>query len=445
MQLCLLAFSVLSADALRRLAPSELISKDSFDGRVSKQGFDGKNKNDFDKNTNQFDKEAAAENWNNAWSAEAVFARKATGVVPELVPSDFKDRFIYKEWKSMATKGLYFVGVGIVWAGIAVIYWGRGFTTVFSIIAFVTSLSLMSNSIRSVFVLEGFRYPQFVTASHQLCTGLAGFTMLQFRQATTGQKITYPSITTMVEGIMPVALCFACSLGCSNLALLYTSTHFYEMLTPCSALVTFGLGVFMGRVTNPRLLPPVLLVTASLPIVAFGDLQFSLLGLFFVMAGVLSRAGKAQVQSMLMSPGAMSQTFDPLELACWTTSATFSVMLLWCVVAEGGAPFWEVKHLSIVTAVLLSCLNAIVLNISAMFVMKELGPVASQIIGELKGVLACLGAVVAFGEIISIPQMLAYGMAIVGVHWYNHTDMHIREETVAQAKKLVENQQAEKA
>jgi len=427
MRFFLLTFFVLSAEGLRRLAPAELVSKNS--------------KNKFDDKALQNDAEDGA--WNSG-SAEVLMARYA--IIAELTPSDFKQAFknFHYSW-AMSAQGLYFVGIAAVWTGIGLIYWDRGLKTVVAIIGFVTSLALMSNSIRNCFVVQGFRYPQFVTASHQLVTGLAGFIILQFRQATTGQKITYPTVTTVVEGIMPVALCFACSLGCSNLALLYTNTHFYEMLTPCSALVTFGLGVFLGRVTNPKLLPPVLLVTASLPIVAFGELKFSMLGLFFVMAGVLSRAGKAQVQSLLMSPGAMSQTFDPLELACWTTTSTFAVMIAWCAIAEGAAPWQAFWHVNVMNAVLLSCMNAVVLNISAMFVMKELGPVASQIIGELKGVLACLGAVAAFGEVIALNQIIAYTIAIIGVHWYNHTDMHIRAETVEQAKKLVESQQSEKA
>lgn len=357
-------------------------------------------------------------------------------VVPELKPSDFKQKVGLNG--SVMSNVLYAGANAAVLGLIGLIYYDRGLVTVLSIMSLILSLSFMSNTIKEIYV-QGFKYPEFITSCHQLSSCIAAFTILMCRSAITGQKVTYPSMTTVLQGLGPVALCFGASLGCSNMALLYTNTHFYEMLTPMSPLVTFTIGLILGQNKSMKLLPPVLLVASALPLVAFGEVKVSAIGILCVTCGVLFRSCKAQLNSLLMSAGAMPQSFDPVELTCWTTMLTFVVMLIWSSVKVGTAPFEAINDAGIIVALLVSSINAVVLNLSVLFVMKEIGPVAQQILGELKGVLATLGAVAAFGEVVTLQQCIAYSLAVIGVHWYNKTDMQVREEEREAAEQLVKD------
>merc|ERR1719388_87925 len=83
-----------------------------------------------------------------------------------------------------------------------------------------------------------------------------------------------------------------------------------------------------------------MVVTLAIMIVAFGEVQFTILGVCFCVASVVFRAVKAQLQALLMAPGALSQTFDPLELTLWTAVQTFIIMMGWSLVSEGLAP-WQ--------------------------------------------------------------------------------------------------------
>jgi len=365
-------------------------------------------------------------------------------IVPELT-SHFDLKVSSRHnWSSMQAKVLYVSATGACVAFIALIYWSRGSVTVMAIVSFVLSLSLMSNTIRNIYVAENFRYPQFLTSCHQVSTVCAAFTFLQVRQATTGEKITYPTIASLMKGLFPVALFISLSVGCSNVALSYTTTHFYEMLSPMNCLVTFTLGALLGRSTSFKLLPPVLLVMCGLPLVVTGEIGASLYGLIFIGLGIFFRSMKAQMMSLLMSNGEMSQTFSPVELSCWSASCSFFITMAWSLMAEGQAPY-QAMTATTIRPLLLSCVNATVLTMSGMFVVKEVGPVAQQIIGELKGVLATLGAVAAFGEVVTIQQMVAYGLVVIGVQWYNRTDLQVRQEK-AEAEKLgQQQQQSEKA
>merc|ERR1719240_272742 len=136
-----------------------------------------------------------------------------------------------------------------------------------------------------------------------------------------------------------------------------------------------------------------MLVTAAIAVVAFGEVKFAVLGAIFVLAGVIFNGCKAQLQSMLMSPGVMTQNFDPVELVFWTSALTFTIMMTWSAINEGSAPWKAFWNTGTMAAVGISAVNAAILNTSGLFVMKEVGPVAQQIIGQIKSVLSCLGAV----------------------------------------------------
>lgn len=362
-----------------------------------------------------------------SFSSEVLLAQKF--VVPELTPSDFKQKVWINEQTLDTFAKCTFVGVLMAASGVlGVMYWGRGVMTAFAIIAYTLALSTMSIAIKNVFVNHSFGYPQFVTAAHGLATALVAFFILGHRQITTERKIAVPTAPTLLQGILPVALAFALSLGTGNLSLLYSNAHFYEMLSAMSVIATAACGVLMGRELDSQFLPPLMVCTLAIMIVAFGEVQFTFVGVIFCIASVVFRAVKAQLQSLLMAPGAMSQTFDPLELTLWTACLTFAVMITWSAVTEGLAPWKEFLNMGTVIAVLITCVNAVVLNVSGLFVMKELGPVAQQIIGNMKGVVACLGAVAAFGETITFQQISGYGICIIGAYWYNRVDVQLKAE-----------------
>merc|ERR1719161_3532851 len=93
-------------------------------------------------------------------------------------------------------------------------------------------------------------------------------------------------------------------------------------------------------------------------------------------------------------------------------------------------------------AVMATCSAACILNFCSLFVMKEVGPVAQQLIGQMKGVLACVGGWAAFGEIITIQQMIGYSVVIGGIVWYNHVDLQIKAEARADMAKMLNTQEA---
>merc|ERR1719263_2242277 len=101
----------------------------------------------------------------------------------------------------------------------------------------------------------------------------------------------------------------------------------------------------------------------------------------------------------------------------------FVLMSMWSIATEGLTPYHQILAWGPFTAVLYTCIGASILNIAALFVLRELGPVAQQIVGQLKGVLAIVGAVALQGEQVSRQQIAGYTILLGGIYWYNKTDM----------------------
>eukprot|EP00746_Dinoflagellata_sp_MGD_P158602 gnl/MRDRNA2_/MRDRNA2_86506_c0_seq2.p1 gnl/MRDRNA2_/MRDRNA2_86506_c0~~gnl/MRDRNA2_/MRDRNA2_86506_c0_seq2.p1 ORF type:complete len:122 (-),score=31.61 gnl/MRDRNA2_/MRDRNA2_86506_c0_seq2:124-489(-) len=110
-------------------------------------------------------------------------------------------------------------------------------------------------------------------------------------------------------------------------------------------------------------------------------------------------------------------------------------MTVWSLATEGMAPYQHIFSWGPFLAVLYTCVGASILNIAALFVLRELGPVAQQIVGQLKGILAIVGSVATLGEHVTLQQAIGYSILLSGIYWYNKTDTQIKEEKKAALEK----------
>jgi drug/metabolite transporter (DMT)-like permease len=313
------------------------------------------------------------------------------------------------------------------------IYQSRGFVTCASILAYVGALSSMSMLIRNCYVNNGFKYPQFLTSTHFVATAAVGSSVLLYRRVTKGEQIKVPDSDCFLKGLLPVAVSFVLSLGFANNGLLLTNAHFYEMIGSSAPLCTAGLAVLIGRGFDTRLMPALGLITLSMLVIAFGEISVSMLGLMACVGGVMMRAIKSTVQHSLMG-GSDFKAMDPVEVAVWTSMTCFILMTAWSLATEGLEPYQHIFAWGPFLAVLYTCIGASILNIAALFVLRELGPVAQQIVGQLKGILAIVGSVATLGEQVTMQQGVGYTILLCGIYFYNKTDMAIKDEK----KKAVE-------
>lgn len=324
------------------------------------------------------------------------------------------------------TARFLYLGSVPVMIGICVgIYWRRGALVVVSVLCYFLALSTMTVAMRNIFVNQVFKYPKWVTASHFLGTGTVGSSIMLYRRMVGASPPgTSLSFRQFMSRVVPVGVAYTTSLGFANTGLMYTNAHFYEMVGSTTPLATAALTLVLRKPFDLTLLQPLLLVMLGLVLCASGELVFSALGFTCCACGVLARAAKVTLQQVLMDSSAMQQ--DPLAILVWTSVPCFTIMASWSLFAEGTRPFVEVSQPGTTGALLATVANALVLQLASLYVLRELGAVAQQLAGELKGALSSVAGVAAFGEAIMPQQVVGYACALSGIYWYNRMDMAIK-------------------
>lgn len=320
---------------------------------------------------------------------------------------------------------LYVISLILLTILVLAIYHRRGVMTCVAILSYVMSLSSMSMTIRNCYINHSFKFPEFLTAAHFLTTAIVAFCILLCKLFIKGKSIQVPNTEILLKRILPIGCTIVASLGLANYAILYTNTHFYEMLSCTTPLITALIAFCLGHDFNGWMMMPLILITAGMVVVGMGEISFSLVGLFCVLAAAFMRAAKANLQSVLLQ-GTKDVQMDPVEAALWTSLVSFKMMSCWSFASVGVEPFRHLMGDGTIKAVMLSCACASVINIAALFVLRELGPVMQQIVGQLKGIVSCMGAMAFFGEAISLEQQIGYTILLLGVAWYNAWDMHFK-------------------
>merc|ERR1719499_613562 len=83
-------------------------------------------------------------------------------------------------------------------------------------------------------------------------------------------------------------------------------------------------------------------------------------------------------------------------------------------------------------AILLSCVNAVILNLAQLYVTKHLGAVGGQLVSQAKMVLTVLGGMVLFGERFSQLETFGFALALVGVYTFTRMDQAFKAKQKAE-------------
>jgi drug/metabolite transporter (DMT)-like permease len=207
------------------------------------------------------------------------------------------------------------------------------------------------------------------------------------------------------------------------------------MVSSSTPLFTILVVMMLGLPFDLRLLAPVLVVTIGVASCAAGELKISWAGLVLTALSSFTRGLRSTLQQNLLNP-ARTQAFnrnitpmDPVELLLWMSIPSVVVLLVWSALTEGWAPwqrFTQPGWSYVLSSVSITCVNACILNVANLFVIKDLGAVACQLAGQLKSILIMLAAVAVFSEPISIMQIFGFVLVFVGVFWYNRKEAEIK-------------------
>jgi len=242
-----------------------------------------------------------------------------------------------------------------------------------------------------------------------------------------------------VRKIGPLAACFAASVGLGNLSLSYIYPSLKQMVGACSPLVTVLMSiVFQNRHYNWWTWVAMPLISGGLWFCVQDEINFSLFGVVVCVGAMVTRSMKSIVQANLLT-----EKVEPVTLLYYMAPYSAILVMLMALVTEGFEPFlllargagelvaqWRDPSpaeeargstglLRLLLLLLLSGLNACLLNIFGFIVTRCTGAVMLQVLGSVKSSLGIAVSVAVLRNPVTPSQAFGSAVCIFGAWIYD--------------------------
>lgn len=274
-----------------------------------------------------------------------------------------------------------------------------------------------------------FQFPLTITVIHMAFSWVMCHIQLYYIRSGTHRI----GLREQFQKVAPLSLCFCLSVGMGNLSLKYIFPSFNQMLGAMSPLITVLLAVVIQRKRYNWW------TWASMPIICGGlalcsskEVNFSPLGAFFATGATVLRALKSIMQGKLLQGEKMDSVtllyyMSPwaalflLVLAGFSEGAEPLVLLLDGLLGSGrvGSATTITGRPTVLLLLVVSGMNACLLNVANFAVTAHTSPVTLQVLGNVKNCLAIIVSVAIFRNALKFEQALGVFACLVGVWLYN--------------------------
>ncbi|KAF2225127.1 triose-phosphate transporter family-domain-containing protein [Elsinoe ampelina] len=261
-----------------------------------------------------------------------------------------------------------------------------------------------------------FDFPLFLTTWHMVFATI----MTQILARTTTVLDSRHSVpmdrATYMKAIVPIGAVFSLSLICGNLAYLYLSVSFIQMLKATNVAATLAATWFFGMASpDSKKMLNVLVIVIGIVIASFGELKFHTLGFIVQVAGVIAEAVRlVMVQRLLSGDFKM----DPLVSVYYFAPACAAINAFFTL-------FIEMPRMSLdriltlgISTLVANAFVAFLLNISVVLLIGKTSAVVLTLCGVLKDILLVVSSLVIFGDPVTAQQYFGYSISLAGLVYY---------------------------
>jgi hypothetical protein len=222
---------------------------------------------------------------------------------------------------------------------------------------------------------------------------------------------------TYTRAIVPIGIMFSLSLICGNLAYLYLSVSFIQMLKATNAVVTlFATWAFGIAPANYKTLGNVAIIVLGVVIASFGEIKFDMLGFLIQVGGIIFEALRLVMVQRLLSSAEFKM--DPLVSLYYYAPA--------CAITNGVVTLFtdlprmtmnDIYSLGIMTLIA-NALVAFLLNASVVLLIGKTSAVVLTMAGILKDILLVCASMMIFHDPVTAQQFFGYSIALAGLVYY---------------------------
>ncbi|KAJ6782541.1 hypothetical protein PWT90_01369 [Aphanocladium album] len=284
------------------------------------------------------------------------------------------------------------------------------------VVAWISFSSLVILFNKWVLHTLNFKYPVILTTYHLTFATAVTQVMARCTSMLDSRKAVKMTGRIYLRAVVPIGIFFSASLILSNVAYLYLSVSFIQMLKATTPMAVLLAGWALG-VAQPtaRQFANVSVIVVGVVIASVGEIDFVLAGFAIQLGGVMFEALRlTMVQRLLsgdlkMDPLVSLYYFAPVCAAINAFIALFTEVPR-CTVAE-------VMHVGLFTF-FLNGLCAFMLNVSLVLLIGKTSAVVLTICGVLKDILLVVASMVIFGSQVTPLQFFGYSIALGGMVYY---------------------------
>lgn len=266
---------------------------------------------------------------------------------------------------------------------------------------------------------SGFPFPVSLTMCHMaFSASLAALMIFAFKLAEPVQLTR----TQYVSSIMPIGALFAGTLWLGNAAYLHLSVSFIQMVKAFMPVLVYLVGVQMGTESwQESLLAKLAVITAGVVYASLGEVNFVLMGFLFQAASMMCEATRLTLVQILLTRKGLS--LNPITTLYYVAPACFGFLTIPWVVLELPKVL-QSDDVRVNPLVLLSnCACAFALNLAVFLLIGKTSALTMNVAGVVKDWMLIGLSWALFGAPVSVQSLVGYGVAFLGVCWYNYYKM----------------------
>ncbi|KAM0800888.1 triose-phosphate transporter family-domain-containing protein [Usnea florida] len=220
-----------------------------------------------------------------------------------------------------------------------------------------------------------------------------------------------------LQAIVPIGLMFSMSLICGNLAYLYLSVSFIQMLKATNSvatlLVTWGFGI---APPDLRTLANVSLIVIGVVIASCGEIKFDLRGFIYQVGGILFEALRLVMVQRLLSSADFKM--DPLVSLYYFAPACATINGLFTLFMElPRLTMQDIYGVGFLT-LFANAFVAFLLNVSVVLLIDKTSAVVLTLSGVLKDIFLVVASILIFHDPVTRLQYFGYSIALAGLMYY---------------------------
>ncbi len=266
-----------------------------------------------------------------------------------------------------------------------------------------------------------FPFPVSLTCCHMAVSALAGAFAVKSGM-TTKQKLSWKM---WAKFCLPVGALSASALFFGNVAFLYLTVSFMQMLKANLPVLVFVVGcLFASEVFTISSFANMIVIAAGVALASYGEVGFSVSGVVCMFSGMCCEAVRLtliqtllQRQDLHMNPLSTLYYIMPISLLC--------LLPLACISEARALQDCTFLTYDSLPAFLANVCCAVALNLSSYIVVGTMSALTMKLAAIVKDIGLVAVSCIIFGDILTFPGVAGYSVALLGICTHNYRRLQL--------------------